>query len=86
LEDQTFPLKPGEYTSPIRTKQGFVVLKVTDHQAAGIPPLSDIDQQVKEAIYRQAIQPALRTYLSGLRDRASIDVQQGFVDTGATPD
>src|ERR1700677_2886623 len=34
LEDQTFNLKAGEWTAPIRTKQGFVILKVTDHQAA----------------------------------------------------
>ena len=33
LEDQTFDLKVGEWTAPIRTKQGFVILKVTEHQA-----------------------------------------------------
>ena len=31
LEDKTFPLKAGEWTAPIRTRQGFVMLKVTDH-------------------------------------------------------
>ncbi len=31
LEDQTFDLKPGQYTEPIRTKQGYVILKVTEH-------------------------------------------------------
>ena len=31
LEDQTFDLKAGEWTAPIRTRQGFVILKVTDH-------------------------------------------------------
>lgn len=86
FDDQTFKLPVGGNTTPIRTLEGFVVLKVTDHQAAGTPPLSAIDQQVKEAIYHDALQPAVRTYLAGLRDRASIDIQQGFVDTGATPD
>ena len=28
LEDQTFVLKAGQYTEPIRTRQGFVILKV----------------------------------------------------------
>src|SRR3984885_4453970 len=28
FEDATFPLKVGDYTQPIRTKQGFVILKV----------------------------------------------------------
>jgi peptidyl-prolyl cis-trans isomerase SurA len=85
LEDQTFGLKPGEFTAPIRTRQGFVVLKVTEHAAAGVQPLSAVDEQVKEAIYQEAIQPALRTYLTGLRDKAYIDLAPGFVDTGASP-
>ncbi len=85
LEDQTFVLKPGESTAPIRTKQGFVVLKVTEHSPAGIPPLTAIEQQVQEAIYQQAIQPALRTYLSSLREKAFIYIEPGFVDTGASP-
>ena len=32
LEDKTFAMKTGEVTDVIRTKQGFVILKVTDHQ------------------------------------------------------
>lgn len=31
LEDQVFPLKAGESTEPIRTKQGFIILKVVEH-------------------------------------------------------
>ena len=85
LEDQTFSLKAGEWTSPIRTKQGYVVLQVTEHQAAGVPPLSAVEVQVQEAIYQQAIQPKLREYLSDLRAKAYIDIQPGFIDTGASP-
>jgi peptidyl-prolyl cis-trans isomerase SurA len=85
LEDQTFPLKTGESTSPIRTRQGFVVLKVTEHTPAGVPPLSAVDEQVQQAIYAQAIAPALRTYLTKLREDAYIDIAPGFVDTGASP-
>ena len=85
LEDPTFALKAGEWTEPIRTRQGFVVLKVTEHLQAGIAPLSAVDEQVQQAIYSEAIQPALRTYLTGLREKAFIDIEPGFVDTGASP-
>jgi peptidyl-prolyl cis-trans isomerase SurA len=85
LEDQTFPLKPGESTAPIRTRQGFVVLKVTEHMAPGLQPLSAVDEQIRNEIYQEAIRPALRTYLTGLRDKAYIDIAPGFVDTGASP-
>ena len=84
LEDPVFALQAGEWTAPIRTRQGFVVLKVTEHTQAGIAPLSAVDRQVQEAIYSEAIQPALRTYLTGLREKAYIDIAPGFVDTGAS--
>jgi peptidyl-prolyl cis-trans isomerase SurA len=85
LEDKTFSLPPGETTAPIRTRQGFVVLKVTEHSAEGYEPLSAVDEQVKNEIYQEAIKPALRTYLTGLREKAYIDIAPGFVDTGASP-
>ncbi|MGD0443302.1 MAG: peptidylprolyl isomerase [Edaphobacter sp.] len=85
LEDQTFNLKTGEWTAPIRTKQGFVILKVTDHPAAGIAPLKDVEPQVQEAMYSEAMQPALRTYLTKLREDAYIEVRSGYVDSGASP-
>jgi peptidyl-prolyl cis-trans isomerase SurA len=84
LEKATFSLPAGGYTAPIRTRQGFVILKVDDHQQAGVPPLKDVEQQVQEAIYFQQLQPALRTYLSKAREDAYIDIKPGFVDTGAS--
>jgi peptidyl-prolyl cis-trans isomerase SurA len=84
LEDQTFDLKPGQWTSPIRTRQGFVILKVTDHIAAGIAPLKDVEPQIQEAMYTDAMQPALRAYLTKLREEAAIEIKNGFVDSGAS--
>ncbi|GAC1419296.1 MAG: hypothetical protein NVSMB62_11860 [Acidobacteriaceae bacterium] len=85
LEDQTFPLKAGEWTAPIRTRQGFVVLEVTDHVAAGVPPLTSVQDQVQEGLFGQQMQPALRKYLTDLREKAYIDIAPGFVDSGASP-
>ncbi|HEV2619654.1 MAG TPA: peptidyl-prolyl cis-trans isomerase [Acidobacteriaceae bacterium] len=85
IEDQVFALNAGDVTPPIRTRQGFILLKVTAHTQAGIQPLSAIEPQVQEAIYEEAIKPALRTYLTGLRENAAIEIQPGFVDTGASP-
>src|SRR3984885_3610573 len=85
LEDQTFNLKAGEWTAPIRTKQGFVILKVTDHQAAGAAPLKDVESQVQEGMYTEEMQPKLREYLTKLREDAAIDIRAGYVDSGASP-
>jgi len=85
LEDQTFGLKAGEWTAPIRTRQGFVILKVTDHIAPGVQPLKDIEPQIQEAMYTEQMQPALRAYLTKLREEAYIDIRAGYVDSGASP-
>jgi peptidyl-prolyl cis-trans isomerase SurA len=85
LEDQTFVLKTGESTAPIRTREGFVIFKVTEHTPAGIPPLSAIDEQVQQTMFQEAMAPALRTYLTDLREKAYVDIAPGFVDTGASP-
>jgi peptidyl-prolyl cis-trans isomerase SurA len=84
LEDQTFGLKAGQFTAPIRTRQGFVILEVTEHTEAGVPPLKAIEPQIEEAMYTAQMQPALRAYLTKLREEAYIDIKPGFVDSGSS--
>ena len=84
LEDQTFDLKAGDSTAPIRTRQGFVILKVTAHDTAGPAAMKDVEPQIEEAMYMQQMQPALRAYLTKLRENFYVDIQPGFVDSGAS--
>ena len=85
LEDRVFALKTGEVTDVIRTKQGFVILKVTEHQMAGVPTLKEVEPRIQDALYMQKLQPALRAYLTKLREDAAIDIKPGYIDTGASP-
>jgi peptidyl-prolyl cis-trans isomerase SurA len=85
LEDKTFGMKVGEVSEPIRTKQGFVILKVTGHNEGGIQPLEKVEDQIHETLYYRKLQPTLREYLTKLREDAYIDIKQGYVDTGASP-
>jgi peptidyl-prolyl cis-trans isomerase SurA len=84
LEEKLFAMKAGEITDPIRTKQGFVILKVTDHQYAGVPTMKEVEPRLQDAIYMEKLQPALRAYLTKLREDAFIDIKPGYVDTGAS--
>jgi peptidyl-prolyl cis-trans isomerase SurA len=83
LEDQTFILKAGEFTEPIRTKQGFVILYADTHTPGGVAPLKDVLPQVEEALGAERTQPALREYLKQLRMEAYIDYKPGYIDTAA---
>ena len=42
LEDNTFDLKSGQYTDPILTRQGYIILKVVQHTPGGPKPFKDV--------------------------------------------
>jgi peptidyl-prolyl cis-trans isomerase SurA len=62
-----------------------VILKVNAHNQAGLVPLKQVENRIQENIYYEKLQPALRAYLTKLREDAYIDIKPGFVDTGASP-
>jgi peptidyl-prolyl cis-trans isomerase SurA len=84
LEDKVFALKAGETTDVVRTKQGYVILQVTEHQMAGIPTMKEVEPRIQDALYMQKLQPALRAYLTKLREDAFIDIKAGYIDSGAS--
>jgi peptidyl-prolyl cis-trans isomerase SurA len=85
LEDQTFAMKSGDITGVIHTKQGYVILKVVEHQMAGVPAMKDVLPKIQDALYYEKLQPALRAYLTKLREEAYIHYADGYVDTGESP-
>jgi len=84
LEDRVFAMKAGDVSDVIRTKQGFVILKVTEHQKEGTPTMKEVEPRIQDALYMQKLQPALRAYLTKLREEAFIDIKQGYLDSGAS--
>ena len=48
IEDKAFALKAGQDTQPIRTKQGFIILKVKDHNLGGEAGFKQVEPQVEE--------------------------------------
>ena len=85
FEDQTFALKAGQFTTPIRTKQGFVIMKVVKHVPGGVPAYKDVEQQVGENFFMARMEPAMRDYLTKMREDSFIEIKPGFIDTGASP-
>ena len=82
IEDQTFGMKAGDVTGVIQSKQGYIILKVIEHQQAGIPPLKDALPKIQDALFYQKMQPALRAYLTKLREDAYIKYADGYIDSG----
>jgi peptidyl-prolyl cis-trans isomerase SurA len=84
IEDKAFALNAGQYTQPIRTKQGFIILQVTDHTRGGDADFKKMEPQIEEALFLERMQPELRKYLTQLRDQAYVELKPGVVDTGAS--
>ncbi|MGD0482070.1 MAG: peptidylprolyl isomerase [Terracidiphilus sp.] len=84
LEDQTFNLNSGQYTDPILTRQGYIILKVVQHIPGGPRPFKDVTQDVEEAYYMSRMEPAIRDYLNKMRDDAFILINPGYTDSAAT--
>jgi len=84
FEQKTFGLKTGEFTEPIRTKQGYVILKVNQHVEGGVPQLKDVQNDVEQNYFEAKAGPAMREYLGQLRDEAAIYIKPGYDDSAAT--
>ncbi len=84
MEDATFNLPPGQFTAPIRTRQGWLILEVTEHTKGGLALLADVQNEIQEKIGYSKMEPALRSYLARLRDEAAIEVRTPYADSGAT--
>jgi peptidyl-prolyl cis-trans isomerase SurA len=85
LEDKVFAMKRDEMTDVVRTRQGFVILKVTEHNQAGIPSFEQMEPQITQAMMSDKFVPKMRAYLTTLREEAYIYIKPGYVDSGASP-
>jgi peptidyl-prolyl cis-trans isomerase SurA len=84
FEEATFGLKGGAVADPIRTRQGFVIFKVVQHTPAGVPEYKDVEQQVEQDYYDSKMEPAIRDYLTKMREDAYTEIKTGYTDTGAS--
>jgi peptidyl-prolyl cis-trans isomerase SurA len=84
FESKTFGLKVGGVTDPIRTKQGYVILKVLAHNPGGIPQMKDVENDVEQNYFEAKAGPAMRQYLAQMRDEAAIYIKPGYEDSAAT--
>ena len=83
--DQVWNQPRGFITPPMRFDNGFEIFKVEEHQKEGQAALDEVESEITEKLYTPRMQPALRAYLTKLREGAFLEIKPGFVDTGAAP-
>ncbi len=85
IEDAIWSQPRGFVTDPIRVDNGFLILKVEEHQKEGQAALEDVYSEIMEKLYTPKMQPAVREYLTKLRTEAFLQIKPGYVDSGAAP-
>jgi peptidyl-prolyl cis-trans isomerase SurA len=85
LEKLVWDQPKGYVTDPIALPGGFLILKVDDHQKAGLASLDEVESDVTERLFEPRMQPMLREYLTKLRQEAYLEIKPGFEDSGAAP-
>ncbi|HTW64873.1 MAG TPA: peptidylprolyl isomerase [Bryobacteraceae bacterium] len=83
LEALVWNQPKGYITDPIKTGNGFLILRVEDHQKAGQAELADVENEVTEKILAPRMDAAVREYLTKLRKDAFLEIKANFIDTGA---
>ena len=48
-------------------------------------PLDKVENEITNTLYRQKMEPAMRTYLAQLREESYVMVKPGYTDTAAVP-
>ncbi len=83
LEEAVYKLRPKELTGVIRTKTGFLVLRVDERYEAGLQPVDKVEGEIMNRIYGEKMPPAMRLYATKLRAESYVLVKPGYNDPGA---
>jgi parvulin-like peptidyl-prolyl isomerase len=83
LEDLVWNQPKGYITDPIPSGNGFLILRVEDHQKAGQAELSEVENRINEILLAPRLDAAVRDYLTKLRKDAFLEIKADYIDTGA---
>lgn len=63
LEQIAFGLRKGDVGPPVRTSAGVHILTVDDTKASAYVPLADVEPQITERLYAQAVEERFQDYV-----------------------
>ena len=80
LEDVVFAMKRNDLTDVIETKQGYLVFQVLEHYDEGQQSFEKVQDEIKERLYNEKLEPAVREYLKTLREESYVVIKPGFAE------
>jgi peptidyl-prolyl cis-trans isomerase SurA len=77
--------KKNQVTDPIKTPQGFLILKVNDRFEEGIAPFDEEKDRIHDFLSRPMMNSKIPEFLTKLRQEAYLEIKDGYIDTAAAP-
>ena len=75
LEQAAFALEPGKVSEPVRAGGGFHLMRVDQRIGAGHKPLDEVQDEIRDTLYNQALEERFRQWLSrDLRERHHVEI------------
>ncbi|MEO8658783.1 MAG: peptidylprolyl isomerase [Bryobacteraceae bacterium] len=85
IADIVFNADRGFVTEPMKQSNGFLILRVDERFKQGLASMDEVDQEIREKLFRPMFEPKMREYLTRLRTDAFLEIRDGYLDTGAAP-
>jgi peptidyl-prolyl cis-trans isomerase SurA len=85
IEKTVWDQPRGYVTDPINVGNGFLILKVEEHQKAGLAGFEEVLPEINNKLFNPRFNPELRRYLTQLRVTAFLEIKPGYEDSGAAP-
>jgi len=67
-------LESGDISEPQKTGEGYVIYRVDERKHSIIPPLEEVEAEIKEMLYMEKYLPELDRYVSRLKEEAYIQI------------
>lgn len=83
FEDLVFNNNPGFITDLLDVPTGYLMLKVEQRFEEGQAEFADVEEDIRARLSGPLWTPAVRSFLSELRQEAYIEIRPGYVDFGA---
>jgi peptidyl-prolyl cis-trans isomerase C len=85
FEAVAFSLKPGEISEVVKTQYGYHIIKVTERKEGTVRPFEQVKAQIKSQIANQRLQDQLDKYMTDLRTKANVQVDDKALEALTPP-
>jgi len=75
LEDTIRDTPVGRIVGPIKSPEGYHVIKVLDRRDSGHNSIDDVREEIRQTIYRQKAEKALKEWIEDVKKTAYIEVK-----------